>query len=544
MAGSDECSAVPLSPSKHRGVVRSAGGMVASSHTLASLVGARVLADGGNAVDAALAMAAMTSVVLPAQCGLGGDAFAVLYDAGRRQYRAVHGSGVGADGGSVGFYRDHGFDAVPQRGALSVAVPGAVACMSAMHSGYATMELARLWEPACAAAEAGVPLTSGNVADATEHRDLLGADQEASRTYLPDGGVGRPGQLLRQPDLAATLRAVAGDPRSFYTGEFAERALSVLQDAGAPFSGDEWRRQTAEVVRPPSVEYAGARVYTTGIPTPGYAVLQQAAILDSLLAPCEWLGSAAVHLMAGAARRTITDRVRAVGSDGDAWQRLLTDEAIAEARATVLAGQETPSAAGMRDGDTTSLVVVDRDGNAVSFIHSVAFTWGSGVMVPGTGVLLNNRAGRSFFLDDSHPNGVAPGRRPMHTLVAWIAAGSSGAPTLVGGTPGGDGQIQWNMQLLSHLLDHGLDVQEAVEAPRFTVYPGTDADTIGKPEELRCEDRLGPFTVDALRRLGHVVKLVGDWGAGGGAQVIAIDHLEGTLAGGSDPRRDGCALGI
>ena len=535
---------MPLSPSKHRGVVRSARGMVASSHPLASLAGTRVLAEGGNAVDAALAMAAVTTVVLPAQCGLGGDAFAVLYDAGRREYRAVHGSGVGADGGSVGFYRDHGFDAVPQRGALSVAVPGAVACMSTMHSRYATMELERLWEPACAAAESGVPLTSGNVADVTEYRDLLGADHEASRTYLPDGVPGRPGSLQRQPDLAVTLRTIAGDPWSFYTGEFAERALSVLHDAGAPFSGDEWCRQAAEVVTPPSIGYAGARVHATGIPTPGYAVLQQAAILDSLLAPREWLGATAVHLMAGAASRAISDRVRAVGSDGDAWQGLLSDDAIAEARAAVLAGYRIPSSAGVRDGDTTSLVAVDRDGNAVSFIHSVAFTWGSGVMVPGTGVLLNNRAGRSFFLDNSHPNGVAPGRRPMHTLVAWIAAEPGGAPTLVGGTPGGDGQIQWNMQLLSHLLDHGLDVQEAVEAPRFTVFPGTDADTIGKPDELRCEDRLEPVTLEALRRLGHVVKLVGDWGAGGGAQVIAIDQVEGTLAGGSDPRRDGCALGI
>jgi gamma-glutamyltranspeptidase / glutathione hydrolase len=517
--------------------------MVASAHPLASLVGARVLADGGNAVDAALAMAAMTCVVLPAQCGLGGDAFAVVFDARRRQYRAVHGSGVGPDGGTVAFYRERTLGAVPQRGALSVAVPGAIACMGALHSRYATMELERLWAPASNAAANGVPLTSRNVADATEFRELLGIDPEASRTYLPDGMPGRPGDLLHQPELAETLRRVAGEPTWFYTGEFAERALAALRYDGAPFSGDEWARQVAEVITPPAARYAGATVHTTGIPTPGYAVLQEAAILDGLLAQQEWLGGTAVNLMAETARRVLTDRVRDVGDDSAGWQALLGDKAIADARAAVLAGTAaTP--AGVRDGDTTSLVAVDRDGNAVSFIHSVAFTWGSGVMVPDTGVLLNNRAGRSFYLEDSHPNGVAPGRRPMHTLVAWIAAEEDGSPAFVGGTPGGDGQIQWNMQLLSHLLDHGLDVQEAVEAPRFTVFPGTDAETIGKPDELRCEDRLGHSTLEDLRRRGHAVKEVGDWGGGGGAQIIAIDHAQGTLAGGSDPRQDGCALGI
>jgi gamma-glutamyltranspeptidase/glutathione hydrolase len=532
-----------LRPTKHRSVVRSVVGMVASAHPLASLAGAQVLRDGGNAVVAALALAARPCVVLPAQGGLGGDAFAVVYDARRRKYRAVHGSGVGPDGGTVDFYRERGLEVVPQRGPLSVAVPGAVAAMTAMHQRYSSMELERLWAPAAEAAAAGVALTSRNAADAIEHRDLLAADAEAGRTYLGDG-VPSAGDVLRQPDLAQTLRRVAVDPTWFYTGEFAERALTVLRAGGAPFSGTEWSGQTCEVETPPSATFAGATVHTTGIPTPGYAVLQQARILDGVLAQCDWLGATAVHMLAQVARRALTDRVRAVGSTGDEWLNLLSERAIADARAEVLADAPPPVATGVKDGDTTSLVAVDSSGNAVSFIHSVAFSWGSGIMVPGTGVLLNNRAGRSFFLDSTHPNGVAPGRRPMHTLLAWIVAGPDGMPAFVGGTPGGDGQVQWNMQLLSHLLDHGLDVQEAVEAPRFTVFPGTDADTIGKPDELRCEDRLGRATLEELSRRGHSVKEVGAWGAGGGAQVIAIDRARGTLAGGSDPRQDGCALGI
>lgn len=534
-----------MKPSKHRGVVRSADGMVASSHPLASLIGARVLTDGGNAVDAALAMAAATCVVLPAQCGLGGDAFAIVYDATRREYRAVHGSGVGPEGGHVGFYRERGFDSLPQRGPLSITVPGAVACIAALHASYATTDLERLWGPAVQAAVGGTPLTAKNVADIMEHSALLSSDEEASRTYLRGGVAGRAGELLSQPDLARTLERVAADPASFYTGEFAERALSALRGAGAPFSGDEWAKQDAQLEPTVSGEYAGMSVHTTGIPTPGYALLQQAGMLDGVLAPEPWLNSAAVHLMAEAAGRALGDRVSLVGSGNDAWRGLLATEAIAEARAAVLAGRGGFRAnARVREGDTTSFVAMDHDGNAVSFIHSIAFTWGSGVMVPGTGVLLNNRAGRSFYLDEHHPNGVAVGRRPMHTLLAWMVAGADGAPAFVGGTPGGDGQIQWNMQLLSHLLDHGLDVQEAAEAPRFTVFPGSDADTIGKPPELRCEDRLGAETLEGLRRRRHPVRTVGAWGAGGGAQLIAVDNAAGSLSGGSDPRQDGCALGI
>lgn len=533
-----------LKPSRHRGLVRSAAGMVASSHPLASFTGAGVLAQGGNAVDAALAMAAVTAVVLPAQCGLGGDAFAVVYDAADRRYLSIHGSGVGAAGGTVDFYRGRALSAVPQRGALSVTVPGAVACMQEMHARWASMSLERLWMPAVAAAEQGVPLTAKNVADAAEHRPLLATDPEAARTYLPGAASGSAGYVLHQPDLAGTLRRTAADPSSFYRGDFAERALSALQAAGAPFSGEEWAGQLAEVVVTTSRQYAGRTVHTTGLPTPGYALLQQAGILDGLLRGA-WLDADSVHLMAETSRRVIADRVRTVGSDGDAWRDLLADEAIAAAREGLLRERvNAPAGVGVREGDTTSFVAVDRDGNAVSFIHSIAFTWGSGVMVPGTGVLLNNRAGRSFYLDESHPNGVAPGRRPMHTLLAWMVAGGDGAPYLVGGTPGGDGQVQWNMQLLSHLLDHGLDVQEAVEAPRFTVYPGTDVDTLRKASELRCETRLGEVTLGELRRRGHQVTESGAWDGGGGAQLISIDGDHGSLVGGSDPRQDGCALGV
>ena len=194
------------------------------------------------------------------------------------------------------------------------------------------------------------------------------------------------------------------------------------------------------------------------------------------------------------------------------------------------------------EGDTTYLCVVDRDGFAISFIHSLSAAFGAGVTVPGTGILLNNRVGRGFTLEPGHPNRLAPHKRTMSTLNCYLVA-RDGKPTFVGGTPGGDGQVQWNLQVLSSLLDHGSEPQEAVSAPRWTHSPTTDPWTLDSPETLTLEDRVPETTLEGLRRRGHPVNVVGPWQAGGSAQVIAIDPTTGALKGGSDPRGGGLALG-
>jgi len=511
-------------PQRHRGVVLSARGMVSSAHPLASLAGARALAAGGNAYDAALAMAGMTAVVLPGMCGLGGDAFAVVHDARKAEWMAYMGSGVGPDGGDVAFYRERGYHALPIDGPLSVAVPGAVDCWMRLHQAGATRSLDELWAPAVAAARDGFVVGERLHGEAAGDGDKLRRDAVSHTVYLPGGAPPPVGSVLRQPDLARSLHTVATDPRSFYEGELAQRCVATLTAQGAPFSGEEWAAHQTLVDAPIESRYAGVSLRTTLPPSPGYMVAQQLLRLDGRLRAQPWLSAGAVDMMASAAREAFADRHRLVGSDNGAHRALLQ-----------------PLPAG---GDTTCFVAVDSDGNAVSFIQSVAFVWGSGVMVPGTGVLLNNRAGRGFYLDDTHPNRVRPRARPMHTLNAWILAGGDGKPLAVGATPGGDGQVQWNVQMISHLVDHGLDVQQTVEAPRFTVWPGSDADVIGSPPELRCEARLGEATLDALRAQGHDVRRLGDWDGGSGAQIIALDREQGTLRGGSDPRVDGCALGI
>lgn len=518
------------------------GGMVASSHPLASQAGARVLADGGNAVDAALAMAAVTWLTLPGQCGIGGDAFAVVREPDGSVW-TVNGSGYGPDGGTPDFYRDRDLSAIPLDGALAVAVPGAPAALATLHERGATIPLADLWEPAARIAERGLPCSAKTRADVQAALQAIRADAGLASVYTAAGAAPRVGDRLPQRDLAQTIRTLARNPGSFYSGDLAERCVAAVTDSGAPFTGDEWQA-CAVVPAEASLTgtYADAIVHQTPLPTPGWMVLQQAALCDGELDPERWLGTSAIDRMARAAAISFEDRLRWCSSENDGAERALAPANISAGRAR-LTEREPTGAFSVSDGDTTSLVAVDGEGRAVSFIHSLAFTFGSKLTVPGTGIVLNNRLGRGAYLIDGHPNEVSPRRKPLHTLNAWIVTGTDGRLMHAGNTPGGDGQVQWNMQLLSHLLDYGLDPQQAVEAPRFTVFPGSDADTLGKAPELRIEARVPDDVRRSLENKGHRLRVLDAYGAEGSAQIISFDE-RGVLHGGSDPRQEGVALGV
>jgi gamma-glutamyltranspeptidase/glutathione hydrolase len=520
----------------------SAGGMVSSSHPAASFAGARVLADGGNAIDATLAMAAVTWLTLPGQCGIGGDAFAIVREPDGQVW-TVGGSGFGPDGGTPEFYCDKGFSAVPLDGALAVAVPGAPAALAAMHTQGATLALTDLWEPAARLAENGLPCSAKTAADVADALDAIQTDGGLADVYAPTAAPPHVGTILRHPDLARTIRALARDPGSFYTGELAERAVTALRAAGAPFSGDEWAAgATTSVQQAIAGRYAGAIIHQTPLPTPGWMVLQQAALCDGVVGQLPWLTADAIDIMARAARLAFEDRLSQCGSDNAGARDALDPNRIDEQRRQLATEAQGRSFA-VLSGDTTSTVAVDSDGRAVSFIHSLALTFGAKFTVPGTGVVLNNRLGRGAYLIPGHPNAVAPRRKPLHTLNAWIATDDRGELLHIGNTPGGDGQVQWNVQLLSHLLDHGLDPAEAVAAPRFTVFPGSDADVIGRPAELRVEPTIDETTRDELSARGHGVVLQAPYGAGGSAQIISRDE-RGILSGAADPRQEGVAIGV
>jgi len=517
---------------------------VASSHPAISAVGAQVLAEGGNAVDATLAMAAMGWMVLPGQCGIGGDAFALVREPDGRVW-TVNGSGYGPDGGTPDFYRERGLDAIPSAGPLSVTVPGAPAALATL-ARSATRELADLWAPAVDAAERGVPATAKNIADIAEKQRELTADAEAAEVFLPEGRLPRLGEPIRQTALARTIRALADDPRTFYNGSFAELAIDTLTAAGAPFSGDEWRLGSdAPMTDAITGAYRGATLYQTPSPSAGWMVLHQAALLDGVLGDLDQLGPEAIHWLAGAARASFQHRFDYCATDNDHWRTALGPSAIRRTRRAIIRGLPTAAPPGLTvAGDTTSTVCVDAEGRAVSFIHSLAFTFGARMMVPSTGVMLGDRLGRGAYLIQGHPNEVRPRRKPMHTLNAWLVDRPDGL-VCVGNCPGGDGQVQWNMQVISHLLDHGDDPQRAVSLPRVTVFPGSDADTIGRAPIIRCEAGIDEDTLTTLERWGHTIERtpVQRGGPGGSALAITTDKY-GVLHAAADPRMEGIALAL
>jgi gamma-glutamyltranspeptidase/glutathione hydrolase len=518
--------------------------MVSSSSPAVSQAGAQVLAEGGTAVDGVLAMTAMSWLALPGQCGVGGDFFAVVREPDGRVW-TVNGSGFGPDGASAEDYLDRGLSAVPLTGPQSVAVPGAMGALATLHRLGGTRDLADLWSPAAAAARAGVPCTAKNRRDIAEHADVLALDPDLARWLLPAGHVPAVGDLLSSDGLADSIELLARQPLALYRGEVAQRAVDLLRAGGAPFSGDEWLTggdvPAEEAISAP---YNGVTVHQTPPPSPGWMLLQQAGLLDTLLTGLPTSGAESVHLLALAARRAFRDRYERCASDNDTWRDLLAEEELGRGRRELLREPVTVGVPSGIAGDTTSCLAVDADGRAVSAISSLAFTFGARVSIPGTAIALNNRLARGAYLLPGHPNALAPRRKPLHTLNAWIVTDSAGRLRHVGNTPGGDGQVQWNMQLISHLVDGGLDPQEAVSAPRTTVHPGSDADALGTPETLQCESRLGAEVLAGLTARGHHVVDVGEWGAGGSALIVSVDQDRGVLSGAADPRQDGVALGV
>lgn len=514
--------------------------VTASNPTIAG-AGYAVLAAGGNAVDASLAMAATGWMVLPGQCGVGGDLFAIVREPDGRVW-TVNGSGEGPAGADVAAYRDAGMTRLPLTGPFAVTVPGAMGAVRVL-AGHATRSLADLWAPAIHIARTGFVCTAKTRADLSEHEQDLLADPDAASIFLPRGGLPRVGERLVQPELADTLAALADDPGSFYTGGFADRAVSYLRGAGVPFDGQEWARGAAISAEDAiSIEYGGVRVHQTPLPTPGWQVLQQAGILDGRLSGLPQLGAEALTWLAGAARASFADRFEIGGSDDDAWRHLLEPDRL-EQRARAIAENRLPAFTAGAGGHTTSTVCVDAEGRAVSMIHSLAFTFGARVTVPGTGVLLNNRLGRGAYLLDGHPNALQPGRRPMHTLNAWVVDSPRDGLLHVGNTPGGDGQVQWNMQLLSHLLDHGDSPQRAVALPRFQVHPGSDADVIHVEPTVRVEQGIPAEALEGLRAAGHtVVETPVLTGGPGGSALVISRRADGTVEAGADPRMEGTAL--
>jgi gamma-glutamyltranspeptidase/glutathione hydrolase len=566
-AGPDAADQTPVwepmeFPPTNRPDVRGTSFAVSSDHPLATAAGFEILSRGGNAVDAAVATAAVLAVVRPHMNGVGGDVCALLLEASTGQVHALNGSGPAGALATPGFFADLELNEVPQTGPLAVSVPGAVDAWITALERFGTMSAAEVLAPAIGYARDGFPVSTRLAFDFETQSGAL--NETAQALYMPGGSPPPVGSLLKNPALAGTLERIARQGRDgFYRGPVAEAIGAFVEAEGGYLRASDLAGYRSEWVDPIRREHDGLGVHVMPPNTQGVAQLSllgltSAANLTSLAHnTAEYL-----HRLIELKKLAFADRDRWVADpafsavpvdamlDPDylaARAALVDDGAAAEAVESGIEGGGDEMALGTpatgpaaastgRDlddsGDTVYLTVVDADGNAVSWIQSLFAGFGSGLLEPETGVLLHNR-GALFTLEDGHPNQIEPGKRPYHTLTPLLALdGENLAFTL--GTPGGDGQVQSLTQIMNNLLAYGMTPQQAIEAPRFRSYGGT---------RVAIEDRVPPATLDALTALGHELRLVHGWTSTfGGAQMIRREPGTGTLTVASDPRREAYGL--
>jgi gamma-glutamyltranspeptidase len=517
-------------------------GVVASPHYLASQAGLRVLQEGGNAVDAAIATNATLNVVYPHQCHIGGDLFAIVWEPTAGRLQGLNSSGPAPAGESIERLHEMGHTQLPERGALTVSVPGTVAGWHALHARYGSLDLARLLAPATGYARNGVPMPGNFTAAVARLRGVLEANEAASAVFL--NGAARAGDVMRQPALADTFDRVAREGRDgFYRGAVADDIVETLRAGGSAMSHDDLSGFEPEWVETISTTYRGYELHELPPNTQGAAALLMANIVEGWdMAALGQTSGDGVHAAVEAKLRAFMERDALIADQRftDVPLGRFTDKARAAAHRDAIDMQRTAAGRLRNDeGDTIYLCVVDGNGMAVSLIQSVYQNFGSGVVAPRSGVLFHNRA-RGFTLDASHPNALHGGKRPYHTLIPAMLM-RDGTPALVFGTMGADAQAQVQLQLLMGFIDFGLldDPQAAIETPRWV--SGADAD--GTPW-LRIEPRFGTATADALRQRGHNIVIGEEWDSNmGHAHAIVIDSARGVLGGASDPRSDGAAVG-
>ncbi len=502
----------------------------ATAHPLATAAAAGMLRRGGSAVDAAIAANAVLAVTQPDACGPGGDLFALVYTAKSGRIQAYAAAGPAGEGADRAALRSR-FAAIPPRSAMAVTVPGAVRGWEILHRAHGLLPWADLFAPAADLAERGHPLTR-KVAQSLSAAAAY-ADDAFRATLLPSGPL-RPGHLLQNPDLAATLQAIGAQGAGwYYEGPFAQALERTLVPRGGFVTAADMAAFRAEEVTPLTASYRGRTVTVTPPPSQGVALLLALRILEGFLPGGErfddprWL-----HLTVEAKRRAFLLRDRLL-ADPDAsprdWLILLADDRIASAQADIDEGMSRTPSQALLPGDTTFLCTLDEQGNACALVQSLYMNVGSGIMVPGFGVHLQNR-GCYFSLEADHPNALAPGKRTAHTLMASMVTDGHGLSAALG-TMGGDGQPQTLLQLLSRIYDYGEDVDEAVAQPRWL-------DGGAQDPTLLLEEGLGALA-PALEAKGHELRVLGpSVQAMGHAQAI-VRRSDGLLRAAADPRGDG-----
>jgi gamma-glutamyltranspeptidase/glutathione hydrolase len=536
-------------PRATRSVVMAKNGMIATSQPLASAAGLRVLQQGGNAIDAAVTAAAVLAVVEPTMNGLGGDLFALVHDPKTGAVRALNASGRSPAAATIEEFRRRKLDAIPYRGELSISVPGVVDGWHELLSKHGTITLAQALEPAIRYAREGFAVAEIISVQWKDAQPTLAKDPIAASTFLPGGKAPAAGDIFTNPRLAATLETIAkGGRDAFYRGPIGRAIAEDMKRRKALLAEADLAAHTSNWLEPLRTNYRGYDVLEFPPNTQGLTALQMLNILEGYDLKALGHNSAAyLHLLVEAKRAAFADR--------DAWiadlpavppavlKRLLSKEYAAERRKLIdpdrAAESYPPMAIGARTqqvehppearGDTIYLTAADSRGNVVSLIQSIFENFGSGIVAGDTGIVLHNR-GNLFSMSAGHPNVLAPGKRPFHTLIPAMVLKDK-RPWASLGVMGGDMQPQGHVQVLLNLIDFGMNIQEAGEAPRFR----------HSAAGLALESAIGAETRFALDQRGH--RVIHSVGVFGGFQGILIDPRNGLLLGGSDPRKDGLAIG-
>jgi gamma-glutamyltranspeptidase len=530
-----------------RPVTMAGRGMVAAPHYLASVAGLTMLERGGTAVDAIIATNAVLGVVYPHMSGLGGDLFAQVWDPTSGNVSALNGSGRSGERVTVDVYREKGWDEIQPRGPLAAnTVPGVVSAWGELHRRHGKLDWADLLQPAFIYARDGYPLSQKFRDFIADYADTLREFDTTAAVYLPHGEIPRAGTLLRQPDLAESYRLIARQgPDVFYRGELGAKIVRNLQRAGGLLTEDDFASHQSDWVEPLRTRYGDYEVTQLPPNTQGIAMLMILNLLEEVGLDDVAEGTPDYyHLMTEAVKLAFADRDRWVTDPATLeipYERLL-DKAYARERSGRIdmerAFTEEKIQPGV-GGDTVYMCAYDENGLAVSLIQSVYFEFGSAFIPEGTGILMQNR-GSFFSLDPDEPNVLEPRKRTFHTIIPAMAL-RDGRPALLFGTMGGEGQPQTQAAILTRMLNYGYNVQQAIEAPRW-LYGRTWGD---ESKSLKLESRIADGVATELSRRGHDVEMVEQWSQTmGHAQAIWIDHEEGILHGGADPRGEGYALGF
>jgi gamma-glutamyltranspeptidase/glutathione hydrolase len=507
-----------------------------TSHPLATAAAIEILKSGGNAIDAAIAAAAVLAVVEPQSTGIGGDGFLLYAPKGGAEVIAYNGSGRAPQRATVDWYQGQGFNAVPTYGVHSVTYPGLVDAWCRIHADHGSKPLDQLLKPAIRYADEGYIVADRVAFDWAECTERFAAQANVDPVLFRDGRTPKAGEKMRDPRLAETLRRIAKQGRDgFYKGSVAEDIISHLKSLGGLHEMEELAATAGEYVEPISTAYRGAEIFQMPPNNQGITALLMLNILSGLaLGALDPLGAERLHLEVEAGRLAYRDRNALLGDPRHG--AIKSKEMLAKAHADKLRAAIKPDRAmadlpapTLEHSDTVYLCVVDRDRNAVSLINSTYHSFGSGVVAPKSGVILQNR-GSSFRLDPKHPNAIAPGKRPMHTIMPGMAV-KDGRAWMPYGVMGGDYQPFGHVHLLTNILDFGMDPQAALDCARVFHDSGNVEVERGIPAAaIAGLKQRGHATVDAVEPLG-------------GGQAIEIDAKDGTLTAGSDPRKDGCALG-